>query len=78
MLPTKFQTNWFFGSGDEAKNRFSKWHHGGHLGFPTGTTFAIFNLQVIPMLHTEFRVYWLSVQEKKQQKKKKKKKKKKK
>ena len=25
MLPTKFQVNWSFGSGEEAKNKFSKW-----------------------------------------------------
>ena len=26
MLPTKFQVSWPFGSGEEAKNRFSRWH----------------------------------------------------
>ena len=25
MLPTKFQVNWPFTSGEEAKNRFSRW-----------------------------------------------------
>ena len=25
MLPTKFQVNWPFGSGEDAKNRFSRW-----------------------------------------------------
>ena len=25
MLPVKFQVNWLFGSGEEAKNRFSRW-----------------------------------------------------
>ena len=25
MLPTKFQINWPFGSGEEAKNIFSRW-----------------------------------------------------
>ena len=25
MLPTTFQVNWTFGSGVEAKNRFSRW-----------------------------------------------------
>ena len=25
MLPTKFRVNWFFRSGEEAKNKFSKW-----------------------------------------------------
>ena len=33
ISPIKFQANWPFGSGEEAKNRFSKCHHGGHLGF---------------------------------------------
>ena len=26
MLPTEFQVNQPFGSGEEAKNRFSRWH----------------------------------------------------
>ena len=25
MLPSKFGVNWLFGSGEEAKNRFSRW-----------------------------------------------------
>ena len=25
MLPTKFRVNWPFGSGEEAKNKFSRW-----------------------------------------------------
>ena len=25
ILPTKFQINWLFGSGEEVQNRFSKW-----------------------------------------------------
>ena len=25
MLPTKFRVNWSFGSGEEAKSRFSRW-----------------------------------------------------
>ena len=25
MLPTKFRVNWPFGSGEEVKNRFSRW-----------------------------------------------------
>ena len=47
MLPTKFQVNWPFGSGWEAKNRFS---HGAHFGFRT------FDIQVTPMLPTKFQV----------------------
>ena len=34
--------------------------HGGHLGFPIGTILSIFDLLVTPMLHTKFRVNWLS------------------
>ena len=40
MLPTKFQVNWPFGSGEKAKNRFSRCHHSSHLGFPIGTILA--------------------------------------
>ena len=59
MLPTKFRVNWPFGSGEEAKNRFSDGCHGAHLGFPIGTILAIFDLQVTPMLPTKFGVNWL-------------------
>ena len=87
LFLTKFRVNWPFGSGEEAKNRFSRWppwlpswisdqnnfsylcstSHpdasyqvlrqlalkfrrrskkiGGHLGFPTGTILAIFDLE---------------------------------
>ena len=38
MLPTKFQVNWPFSSGEEAKIDFQD---GGHLGFLIGTIFAI-------------------------------------
>ena len=55
MLPSKFEVNWPFGSGEEAKNNFQ---HGGHLGFPIGTILAIFDLQVTPMLPTKYRVNW--------------------
>ena len=33
-------------------------HYGGHLGFLIGMILVIFNLQVTPMLPTEFRVNW--------------------
>ena len=46
MLPTKFQVNWPFGSGEEAN-------------FQIGMILAIFYLQVTPMLPTKFRVDWL-------------------
>ena len=57
---TKFQANWPFGSGEEAKNRFPRWpqRHGGHLGFPIGTILAIFDLPVTSLLPTKFLVNW--------------------
>ena len=99
MHPTKFRVIWPFGSGEEAKNRFSRWlpwlpswisdynnfnfykspqsflprlksiglsvqekkwktdfQDGDHLGFPIGTIFIFFVLQVTPMLPTKFQV----------------------
>ena len=44
MLPTMFGVNWLLGSGEEAKIDFQEGGHGGHLGFPIGTTLAIFDL----------------------------------
>ena len=32
--------------------------HGGHLGFPIRTISAIFELQVTPMLPTNFQINW--------------------
>ena len=58
MLPTKFQVNGPFISGKEEKIDFQDGGHGGHLGFPILTILAIFDLQVTPMLPTEFRVNW--------------------
>ena len=52
MLPTKFQVNWPFGSGEEEKNRLQ----GDHFVFPIGTSLPIFDLQVTPMLAIKFRV----------------------
>ena len=49
MLPTKFQVNWPFGSGEEAKKDFQDGGHGGHLGFPTGMISAIFDLHITPI-----------------------------
>ena len=54
MLLTKFEVNWLLGLGEEAKNRFSRWPPS-HLRFPI-VIFAIFDLQVIPMLPTKFGV----------------------
>ena len=56
MLPTKFQVNWPFDSGEETKNRL--FQDGGHLGFPIRTILAIFDLQVTLMLPTKFGVNW--------------------
>ena len=43
-LSTKFQVNWLFGSGEEAKTDFQGGGHGGHLGFLTGMILAVFDL----------------------------------
>ena len=56
MLPTKFQVNWPFGSGEKRKKDFQDGCHSGHLGFPIGTILAIFGLQVTAMLPTKFQV----------------------
>ena len=64
MLPTKFGINWPFRSGEEVKNRFSRWRPwqlASHLGFPIGMILAIFDLQVTPMLPNKFRVNWFWV-----------------
>ena len=54
MRPTKFQVNWPFGSGEEAKISFPRC---GHLVFPIGTILAIFDLQVTLMLPTKSQVH---------------------
>ena len=58
MHPTKFQVNWPLGSGEEAKNRFSRWLPWSLIGFPIGTILAIFDLQVTLMPPTKFQVNW--------------------
>ena len=58
MLPTKFRVNWPFSSGEQAKNRFSRWLPWRHLGYPIGTILAIFDLQITPMSPTKFGVNW--------------------
>ena len=50
MLPTKFQVNWLFGSGGEAKKIFQDGCY--------GTILTIFDLQVTQMLPTQFQVNW--------------------
>ena len=45
MLPTKFQVNWPFGSGEEVKNRLSRWPQRLHAGFQIVMILAIFDLR---------------------------------
>ena len=58
MIPTKFQVNWSFSSG-EVKIGFQDGSHGAHIGFPIGMIFDIFDLQATPMLPIKFQVNWL-------------------
>ena len=57
FLPS-FESTGFFNLGEEAKMDFQDGLKGSHLGFPIGTILAIFNLQIITMLPTKFRVNW--------------------
>ena len=56
ILPTKFRVNWPYGSGEEIKNRFSRWYKDGHLGFPIGMILSIFDLKDAPIVSMKFRV----------------------
>ena len=58
MLPTKFQVNWSFGSGEEAKIDLNDDCQCSHLGFMIGKILAIFDLQITGMLPTKFQVHW--------------------
>ena len=60
MHPIELQVKWPFGSGEEAKNRFSRGCNGGHLGYPIRMILAIFDPQVTAMLPTKFKVNWPS------------------
>ena len=64
MIFTKFQVNWPFGSGEEAKINFQNGRHGGHLGFPIGTILAFLDLPATSMLPSKFESVGLSIQEK--------------
>ena len=55
MLPSKFGVIWPFGSGVEAKNRFSRWRP---FWISDRHDFSYFDLQVTQMLPTKFRVNW--------------------
>ena len=63
-LPTPVRVYWPFSS-EEAVNRFSRWRHGGHLGFSIGTILAIFDLQSTRCILPSFESIGLSLQEKK-------------
>ena len=65
MIFTKFQVNWPFGSGEEAKINFQNGRHGGHLGFPIGMILAFLDLPATSMLPSKFESVGLSIQEKK-------------
>ena len=56
MLPGKFGVNWPFGSGEEAKNRFSRWPPS--LISDRNDFSYFFYLQDTPMLPTKYRVNW--------------------
>ena len=58
MLPIKFRVNWLSVQEKRRKIDFQDGCHGGHLGYPTGTILAIFDLQVTPMSPTKFGVNW--------------------
>ena len=67
MLPARFRVNLPFASGEEAKNRFSRWSTWWPSWMSNRTILAFFNLQVTPMLPTKFiKSISLSIQEKKQ------------
>ena len=57
MLPRKFGVNWPFGSGEEVKNRFSRWWPW-RPSWISGTILAICDLQVTPMLPSKFGDNW--------------------
>ena len=64
MLSTKFQVNCPFGSGEETKNRFSRWWPWRPSWIFDCNNFSYFFLQVIPMLPTKFKSIGISVQKK--------------
>ena len=58
LLPSKFGVNWPFSSGEEAKNRFSRWLPWRPSWISDRTILVIFDLQVTPMLPSKFGVNW--------------------
>ena len=57
MLPTKFQVNWHFGSGEEEKIDFLD-GDSGHLGNPIRRILVIFNLLATPVFPNKFQDNW--------------------
>ena len=55
---SSFKSTGFSVQEKKRKKDFQDGHHGGQLGFRIATILAICDLQVIPMLHTEFQVNW--------------------
>ena len=58
MLPTKFQINLPFGSGEEVKNRFSRWQPWQPSWISDQKCFSYCYQQVTPMLPSVFQVKW--------------------
>ena len=59
LLPTKFQVNWPFGSGEKVKKRFSRcrpWRPSWISGRNDFSFFLIYKFA--PMLPTKFQVHW--------------------
>ena len=67
-LPTKFQVNWPFGSGKEAKNRFSKWPPWQPFWISNLNHFSYFLSTSNPDASYKVSCFGLSFQEKKQKK----------
>ena len=55
MLPSKSGVNWPFGSGEEAKNKFSRWRPS---WISDRHDFSYFDLQVTLMVPSKFGVNW--------------------
>ena len=55
LLPIKFQDNWSFVSGEEAKNRFLRWRPSWNSH---RNNFSYFYLQVTPIFPIKFHVSW--------------------
>ena len=58
MLPTKFGVNWPFGSGEKAKNRFSRWQPWPPSWISDQNDFSYFDLLVTPILPIKFQDNW--------------------